>query len=81
MFARQTASANTVDIGVIAGAPYYIEIPVQWNKGLILYTHGYTPEGRKAAADTSPQHRAFREVFLSRGFAFAASDYSRQGGP
>ena len=42
--------ANTVDIGVIAGAPYYIEIPVKWNKGLVLYTHGYTPEGRQAAA-------------------------------
>ncbi len=50
VFARQTASANTVDIGVIAGAPYYIEIPVKWNKGLILYTHGYTPEGSQAAA-------------------------------
>ena len=48
--APQTAAANTVDVGVIAGAPYYIEIPVKWNKGLVLYTHGYTPEGREAAA-------------------------------
>ena len=79
VFARQTPTANTVDIGVIAGAPYYIEIPVKWNKGLILYTHGYTPEGAKPPQYTSPQHKAFREVFLSRGFAFAASDYSRQG--
>ena len=77
--AGQTATTNTVDIGVLAGAPYYIEIPVKWNKGLVLYTHGYTPEGAKPPQHTSAQHRAFREVFLSRGFAFAASDYSSQG--
>ena len=78
MQARQ-AAANVVDAGVIAGAPYYIEIPAKWNKALVLYTHGYTIEGGKPPQPTSPQHRAFREAFLSRGFAFAASDYSRQG--
>ena len=76
---RARRPTNTVDTGVLAGAPYYIEIPVKWNKGLVLYTHGYTPEGSKPPQYTSPQHKAFREVFLSRGFAFAASDYSRQG--
>ena len=76
MQARQ-ATTNTVDIGVLAGAPYYIEIPARWNKGLVLYTHGYTPEGGKPPQPTSAQ--VFREIFLSRGFAFAASDYSRQG--
>ena len=30
------APANTVDAGVINGAPYYIEIPTQWNMGLVL---------------------------------------------
>ncbi len=74
--ARQ-ATTNTVDVGVLAGAPYYIEIPAKWNKGLVLYTHGYTPEGGKPPQPTSAQ--TFREIFLSRGFAFAASDYSRQG--
>ena len=29
----QPARANTVDTGVINGAPYYIEIPAQWNQG------------------------------------------------
>ena len=77
--ARQAAAANTVDIGVIAGAPYYIEIPVKWNKGLVLHTHGYTPGATSRRRHDSPQHKAFRDVFLSRGFAFAASDYSRQG--
>jgi alpha-beta hydrolase superfamily lysophospholipase len=77
--AGQGATANTVDAGVIAGAPYYIEIPAKWNKGLVLHTHGYTPEGAKPPQHAEPVYRTFREVFLSRGFAFAASSYSRQG--
>ena len=71
--------ANTVDIGTLAGAPYFIYIPAKWNKGLVLHAHGYSPEGRKPPQHDSPEYKAIREVFLSRGFAFAASDYSRQG--
>ena len=77
--ARQTAATNTIETGVIAGAPYYIEIPAKWNKGLVLHAHGYTPEGSKPPQHDSPEYTAIREVFLSRGFAFAASSYSRQG--
>ena len=43
--ARQTTPTNTIQTGVIARAPYYIEIPAKWNKGLVLHAHGYTPEG------------------------------------
>ena len=75
----QTAGTGTVDRGVINGASFYIEIPAQWNKGLVLYTHGYTVAGNAPPNHDSPRVRAFRDVFLSRGFAFAASDYSAQG--
>ena len=50
---RVQASECTVDTGVIGGAPYYIEIPANWNKGLVLYTHGYTPRG-----DRPPEHQS-----------------------
>lgn len=30
------ARASTVDRGIINGAPYYIENPASWNKGLVL---------------------------------------------
>ena len=73
------ARASTVDTGVINGAPYHIEIPAQWNKGLVLYTHGYTVVGFQPPRPDSPRMKAVRDVFLSRGFAFAASDYSVQG--
>jgi pimeloyl-ACP methyl ester carboxylesterase len=74
-----TGRANTVDRGVINGAAFYIEIPAGWNKGLLLYTHGYTVVGTRPPDPDSPRMKAFRDVFLSRGFAFAASDYSVQG--
>ena len=75
----QPAPANTVDRGVINGAPYYIEIPAQWNKGLVLYTHGYAVASGKPRSQEFTPPKALRDVFLSRGFAFAASDYSVQG--
>lgn len=74
-----SAGANIVDTGVINGAAYYIEIPSQWNKGLVLYAHGYTLVGEKPPSQDSPRMKALRDAFLSRGFAFAASDYSVQG--
>jgi pimeloyl-ACP methyl ester carboxylesterase len=75
----QQLTTTTVDTGVINGASFYIEIPRDWNKGLVVYTHGYTVVGRQPPRPDSPRMRALREIFLSRGFAFAASDYSRQG--
>ncbi len=76
---QQPAPANTVDKGVINGAPYYIEIPEKWNKGLVVYTHGYAvASGKPRSQDFTPP-KSLRDVFLSRGFAFAASDYSTQG--
>ena len=45
----------------------------------MLYTHGYTLAGAKPPNPDSTRVKAHRDVFLSRGFAFAASDYSVQG--
>lgn len=70
---------NRVETGAINGAPFYIEVPVQWNKGLVMYTHGYTIAGATPPRQDSARMKAFRDVFVTRGFAFAASDYSVQG--
>ena len=64
----QTASseqANTVETGAINGAPFYIEIPKQWNKGLVLYTHGYSR--RRSAALPPPTFCTFPREFSSFG--------------
>jgi pimeloyl-ACP methyl ester carboxylesterase len=76
----QTAPPNsTVETGSINGAPFYIEIPATWNRGLIMYAHGYAPAGGKPPDPGSQRMKAFRDAFLARGFAFAQSDYSAQG--
>jgi pimeloyl-ACP methyl ester carboxylesterase len=77
--AAQPPNPNRVDTGAINDAPFYIEIPAQWNKGLVLYAHGYTLANSRPPAQESPRMKGVRDAFLSRGFAFAASDYSAQG--
>lgn len=77
--ARQAADSNTVETGTINGARFYIEVPAAWNKGLVLYAHGYTVVGSPPSDPAASRVKAFRDIFLSRGFAFAASEYSAQG--
>ena len=65
-----------VETGAINGAVFRIDVPAEWNKGLVMYCHGY------ALAGTNPNlegGKPLREVFLSRGFAVAQSAYSVQG--
>lgn len=65
-----------VETGVINGAPFRIDVPPEWNKGLVMYAHGYATEPPDLDA---PPMRALREVFLSRGFAVAQSAFGAQG--
>ena len=77
--AQNPPAAPAVETGTINGAPFYIEVPANWNKGLVMYAHGYTVAGDKPPDHASQRIKAFHDIFLSRGFAFAASDYSVQG--
>ncbi len=72
-------AAGSVDTGTINGAVYRIEVPATWNRGLVMYAHGYQPVGTPPGNPDAPRVRAVRDVFLSRGFAFAESAYSSQG--
>ena len=69
--------------GVINGARFRIDIPANWNGGLVLWAHGYSPpetpyriageEGvRNAGAQLIP-------VLGAQGYALAQSSYSVQG--
>ncbi|MEK6405812.1 MAG: DUF6351 family protein [Acidobacteriota bacterium] len=78
--AQQATKAEAqVDAGQLNGAAFRIEIPATWNKGLVMYCHGYELAGLPPLDLNDPQTKAFREVFLSRGFAFAQSAYSTKG--
>jgi pimeloyl-ACP methyl ester carboxylesterase len=71
------AASDAVELGVINGATFRIEVPPNWNKGLVMYAHGYT--FATATNYDNPRSKELRGVFLSRGFAFAESQYSRPG--
>lgn len=65
------------DVGNIADAPYRIEIPADWNGRLVMLQHGYEPVG-VPRQQPWPQNEA-APIFLSMGYAVAASGYSAQG--
>lgn len=71
-------SENKIETGQINGADFRIEIPAAGSSGLVMYCHGYQVVGSRNSFD-SPRAKQFRELFLSRGFAFAESAYSTQG--
>ncbi len=60
--------------GEIAGAAFRIDIPEDWNGGLVMYAHGY------AMAGTVPQfNTSFSDLANALGFAVAQSKYTHQG--
>lgn len=71
------AREPVVATGTDSGAPWRIEIPAGWNGGLVVFYHGYEVVGEPRRVPM-PRGRG-SDVFLSRGYAVAASLYSRQG--
>lgn len=59
--------------GVHNGAGYRIEVPADWNGELVMWAHGYRGTGLELTVDNPP----LREYLLARGFAWAASSYSK----
>ena len=58
--------------GILAGAPYRIEVPKQhWNGQLVLFAHGFRGNGTTVWVDDSP----LRTYLVAHGFAWAASGY------
>ncbi|MBM0224433.1 MULTISPECIES: hypothetical protein [Micromonospora] len=43
--ASTTASGRRTITGTIDGADFRVELPQSWNGTLVLYSHGYLPEG------------------------------------
>lgn len=63
--------------GALDGVPYRIDIPTNWNGDLVVLMHGYEPKG-VPRQNPWPQNEE-APVFLSRGYAVAASAFASQG--
>jgi pimeloyl-ACP methyl ester carboxylesterase len=60
------------------GATYVIDVPEVWNKTLLLYSHGYVPNGYDNPAwDVGDGTTGY--YLLNRGYALAGSSYSTTG--
>ena len=70
--------SQTFDLGEINSARFKIFLPGDWNGGLVIYAHGYEEIGEEVEG-YSREVDDFMEIFTSRGFAYAASAFKKQG--
>jgi pimeloyl-ACP methyl ester carboxylesterase len=65
------------EVGTIAGAPYRIDIPSDWNRMLVVYYHGYAQQ----PVTFHPAERLTGQMapLLERHYAVAQSAYSQTG--
>ena len=67
-----------IERGNLNGATFTIAIPENWKGKLVMYAHGYEFVGSPKQSQ-NPRFAEGMKIFLDRGFAVAASDYSLQG--
>lgn len=72
-------SLERIDSGSIGNAGFKILFPTSWNKKLVMFAHGYEFMGSSPRQSANRGWANSMSVFLERGFAIAASDYSIQG--
>ncbi|MEO5626808.1 MAG: alpha/beta hydrolase [Dokdonella sp.] len=65
------------EIGTQAGAAYRIDIPADWNQGLVVFFHGYSTE--PIAFHEGERVSPMFDPMLAKGFAVIQSGYSSAG--
>ena len=71
------SAKGTIEVGTLAGVPYRIDIPADWNHSLVVFFHGYT-ESATTFRTTGGINELTGPV-LERGYAIAQSGYSQPG--
>jgi pimeloyl-ACP methyl ester carboxylesterase len=61
-----------------SGATYVMDVPADWNHTVLLYSHGYTPDGAPNLAQNAPSD-ATKTALLDRGYALIGSSYAETG--
>ena len=59
--------------GMLGGAAYQIEVPVNWNGKLVMYAHGF----RGTNVPLTVNGPSIRRYLIQQGYAWAASSYSK----
>lgn len=71
-------------VGELAGAPFEIRVPADWNGTLVLYAHGFRDRADHAGEVDDRSVSAFvndatEQAMLAAGYAIAGSAYSANG--
>ncbi|MGC2197737.1 MAG: prolyl oligopeptidase family serine peptidase [Terriglobales bacterium] len=72
------AHAKT-EFGKLQGAEYRIDVPANWNHGLVVYCHGYDPHPGGVGYDERKPLPPELAVFVKAGYAVIQSGYSAGG--
>ena len=67
------------EFGKLDGAEFRIDIPEDWNHGLVVYYHGYTTENHGGGFNRDKPLQPTLAVFTKAGYALAQSGYSTGG--
>ncbi len=70
-------AAGITEVGVLTSAEYRIDVPANWNHGLVVFYHGYSERPFRYRLDGSIGIQA--EPMLRRGYAVIQSGYSQTG--
>lgn len=60
------------------GSAYVVDVPANWNGTVLLYSHGYVPDGAPNPARNAPSD-AVRSALLDAGYAQIGSSYPDTG--
>ena len=61
------------------GSEYALHVPRDWNGAAVFYAHGFRDAGTEVGMRDQDEFYALREQLGARGYAVAASSYSRNG--
>ena len=94
LFSGALSFAQVLDEGEINGAAFQIRIPENWNKGLVMYAHGYEEtdeykfeeeeegyeeEDYEEESKEEGEEEEFLDIFTNRGYAVAFSEFRNKG--
>jgi hypothetical protein len=78
LFLAIAAQAKT-EFGKLQGAEFRIDVPDNWNHGLVVYYHGYAAENHGKIFNQSKPLDPWLAVMTNAGYAVIQSGYSQGG--
>lgn len=79
LFLALTGAQAKTEFGSLQNAEFRIDVPDNWNHGLVVYYHGYESQEQGRSFDRSKPLDAGLSVFTKAGYAVIQSGYSRGG--